>query len=79
MDWLRTFGSEGFYFPAFVVAFGSLVLLCRPFQTKLTPQQIEEASPWYRWLLRHDWEKWGAWVMVSGGIFDALLKVAMRG
>jgi len=77
MDWLLKFGSS-LYFPAFQVAFGSLVLLCLPLRKKLTQREIEAAPQWYRWLLRHDWERWAAWLTISISLLLAAFEIAMR-
>ena len=75
MDWFRTFASEGLYFQAFSIAFGSLVLLRAPYRRKLTSDQIGNVRPALRWLLIYDWERWSAWGIIAISIAVAVLKM----
>jgi hypothetical protein len=54
MDLFERFATQGIYLQVFMIAFGSLVVLCAPFQRNLPSEQIESAPRWGRWLLRTD-------------------------
>ena len=76
--WFERFSSEGLYFPAFMIAFGSLVVLRAASHPVLTEDQIVAAPKWVRWLIPKDMERsqrLGGWTMIGLAVFIALLRL----
>ena len=76
--WFERFASEGLYFPAFMIAFGSLVVLRASSHPVLTEDQIVAAPRWVRWLLPKDMERSqrrGGWTIIGFAVFIALLRL----
>lgn len=46
MELFVRFATEGLYFPALMIAFGSLIILRAPFQPSLSPEEVANAPPW---------------------------------
>ena len=81
MELFERFATEGLYFPAVMIAFGSLVILRAPFQPPLSPEEFASASPWMRWLISEDPERnqrRGGWIIVGCAIFSAMVRLGTR-
>jgi ribose/xylose/arabinose/galactoside ABC-type transport system permease subunit len=82
MGWFELFASQGLYFPAFMVAFGSLVVLRSSSHVALTKEQILAAPPWVRWLIPKNFERSqrrGGWTIIGFAILIALLRLSRGG
>lgn len=82
MDWFERFATEGLYFPAVMIAFGSLVVLRAPSERSLPPEQIERAPAWGRWLLRMNGPRlhWRCgWVTIGFAIVIAAVRIQHSG
>ena len=80
MGWFETFASEGLYFPAVMIAFGSLVVLRAPFQPVLTAEQIDAAPAWTRWLISNPerLHRRGGWIIIGFAVFIAVMRIATQ-
>jgi hypothetical protein len=81
MGWFGRFATQGLYFPALMIAFGSLVVLRAPFQQRLSTQQIQAAPPWARWLLRINSPRLHqrcGWAIIGLAIIIAVVRIARR-
>jgi hypothetical protein len=79
MEWFYSFATEGLVFPAFMVAFGSLVILRAPSTPKLTENQIAVGPKWLQWLVRKDSEtlqRRSGWAMIACAVIVAILRLS---
>ena len=79
MGWFETFSTKGLYSPAFMIAFGSLVILRAPSTKILSEDEILAAPAWIRWLARRNSEEFQrrcGWTMIGGAVFIAMLRIA---
>lgn len=79
MNLFVRFSTEGMDFPAFMTAFGSIVVLRAPSTKTLTENELEAVPAWLRRLARLNSERLqraGGWAMICGGIFIAMLRIA---
>jgi hypothetical protein len=78
MGLFERFVTQGVYFQAFTIAFGSLVVLRAPFQRSLSREQIQSAPAWSRWLLRLDQPRLhrrGGWFMIGVSVIIIVVKL----
>jgi len=81
MSWFERFATEGLYLPAFMVAFGLLVVLRAPATKRLTADEVDAAPSWVRPLARLNSERFqrlGGRFVVGGAVFIAVLRVAQK-
>ena len=79
MGWFEKFATQGLYLPAFMVAFGSLVVLRAPHTAVLTEDQILAAPVWVRSLARLNSERLqrrGGWTTIGIAVFIAILRLS---
>ena len=79
MDLFIRFATEGLYFPAVMIAFGSLIILRAPSESPLPPDQFASAPPWLRWIISENPERRqrrGGWIIVAAAAFTAIMRLA---
>ena len=78
MELFERFATQGVYFQAFMIAFGSLIVLRAPFQKNPSKEQIRSVPAWSRWLLRMDQPRLhrrGGWFTIGAAVIIIALKL----
>lgn len=79
MEWFYSFATEGLLLPAFMVAFGSLVILRGPSSPKLNEAQFGEGPRWLQWLARADsstLQRRSGWTMIVCAIILTIVRLS---
>lgn len=81
MQWFHSFATEGLALPAFVAAFGSLVILRASATPKLTDHQVAFGPNWLQWLARKDsktLQRRSGWTMIACAVIMTILHLAAQ-
>ena len=79
MGWFQTFASDGLYFPALMIAFGSLVVLRAPSTKTLSENEIRAIPVWMQGLARLNSERLQrriGWTIIGFSALIAMMRIA---
>ena len=71
MGWFQAFATDGLYFPAFMIAFGSVVILRAPSTKILSENEIRAIPVWMQGLARLNSERLqrrGGWTIIGSSV-----------
>ena len=75
IDSFRSFALDGLFLPAFLVAFGSAMILMAGHRRRPTFDDLERAHPVIRYLATRNWDRPGGFFMIGCGVLVALLRL----
>jgi hypothetical protein len=75
IDSFRSFALDGLFLPAFLVAFGSAVVLMAGHRWRPTLDDLARAQPFIRYLATRNWDRPGGFFMIGCGVLLALLRM----
>jgi ribose/xylose/arabinose/galactoside ABC-type transport system permease subunit len=81
MQWFQRFATEGLMLPAFMMAFGSLVVLRASSTLQLTKDQIDEAPSWMRWIATIDsarLQRRCGWAIIAFALVAVIMRVSVQ-
>lgn len=79
MSWFQTFARDGLYFPAFMFAFGSLVVLRAPSTKTPSENDIRAIPVWMQGLARLNSERFqrhSGWTIIGFSVLIAIMRIA---